>query len=93
MRFGAIVMGCRKCLAAPGAACEWASGPRDAAIDFHAIRERDAAAASELWGSPGPPIDHEQNEAAELALAKAASKRAKAKLIDEGAGVSRRRKQ
>ena len=157
MQLGPIVMACRGCLAPPGDPCTWAAGPRDPGTDFHAIRTRDAAAASELLDADrsaalahvhyvwryeatrdgrrikqcgcgmirltrasdddlalamrehrevvepsvpiaanelrGPPsIDHEQNEAAELALAKAASKRPKAKLVDESAGVSRRRK-
>lgn len=41
-------MGCRKCLAPPGNECAWAGGPRDLAITFHEIRDRDAAAARAL---------------------------------------------
>ena len=40
---------CRRCFAPPGEPCAWAPGPkRDPAVDFHAIRERDAETASEM---------------------------------------------
>ena len=49
-----IVMGCRKCLAPPGSDCMWATGPRDVAVIFHAIRARDATAARDLLAGPRP---------------------------------------
>jgi hypothetical protein len=54
MTIGPITMGCRKCLAPPGDECVWAEGPRDLAITFHAIRDRDAAAARKLLAEPEP---------------------------------------
>jgi hypothetical protein len=84
IQIGPIVMPCCTCNVKPGEPCEWAAGPRNPGVDFHARRVRDAATARALITDPEPQIDHAQNEVAERALAKhAAGRVAKAKLIAE----------